>query len=170
MTATTEPNTVDQRALTGSLWAWLAFATGAAYTAISLYWALGGTWLLATVSASLADDDVRTSTALVATIWAAVVVKAAASVLPLAALRAPQPTLRRLLRRLAWVQAVILIGYGGVLTVAGLLVQAGAINTPADADRRALAWHAYLWDPWFLLWGVLVLATLRHSRCPREHN
>jgi len=32
------------------------------------------------------------------------------------------------------------------------------------ADHRALAWHAYLWDPWFLVWGVLVTAALLRSR------
>ena len=25
------------------------------------------------------------------------------------------------------------------------------------ADRRALLWHVVLWDPWFLLWGLLLL-------------
>jgi hypothetical protein len=37
----------------------------------------------------------------------------------------------------------------------------------AGADHRALAWHAYLWDPWFLLWGVLVTAALVRSRLSR---
>jgi hypothetical protein len=31
----------------------------------------------------------------------------------------------------------------------------------ATADHRALAWHAYLWDPWFLIWGLLVVGALR---------
>ncbi len=55
---------------------------------------------------------------------------------------------------------------GLVLTAAGLLVQSGAIAPAAGADRRALAWHAYLWDPWFLLWGALVAAVLLRSRPP----
>ena len=38
------------------------------------------------------------------------------------------------------------------------------IGTPANADHRALAWHAYLWDPWFLVWGLLVTAALLRSR------
>jgi hypothetical protein len=46
----------------------------------------------------------------------------------------------------------------------GLLVQAGLIGTPGGADHRALAWHAYLWDPGFLVWGVLVTAALLRSR------
>ena len=70
------------------------------------------------------------------------------------------------MRALAWLEAAILTIYGLVLTTAGLLVQSGAIAPAASADRRALAWHAYLWDPWFLLWGALVTAALARSRQP----
>ena len=58
----------------------------------------------------------------------------------------------------------ILILYGGVLTAAGLLVQGGVIASGAHADHRALAWHAYLWDPLFLGWGLLVLMVLATTR------
>ena len=70
----------------------------------------------------------------------------------------------RLLRILMWLEAAILILYGGVLTAAGLLVQSGVIASGADADQRALAWHAYLWDPLFLGWGLLVLVVLATTR------
>ena len=70
---------------------------------------------------------------------------------------------RRPVRAVTWAEAVILTGYGFVLTVVGLLVQAGAIQPVAHADHRALEWHAYLWDPWFLIWGILVLIALRQS-------
>ena len=63
-----------------------------------------------------------------------------------------------------WLEAAILILYGGVLTAAGLLVQSGVIASGADADQRALAWHAYLWDPLFLGWGLLVLVALATTR------
>ena len=46
----------------------------------------------------------------------------------------------------------------------GLLVQGGVIGSGADADQRALAWHAYLWDPWFLGWGLLILVVLVTTR------
>jgi hypothetical protein len=68
---------------------------------------------------------------------------------------------------LAWAEAGILTIYGLVLSGAGWLEQSGAIGPAAGADHRALAWHAYLWDPWFLLWGVLVTAALVRSRQPR---
>ena len=56
--------------------------------------------------------------------------------------------------------------YGLVLMSAGLLVQSGVIAASPDADHLALAWHAYLWDPWFLLWGLLVAAGLLATRGP----
>jgi hypothetical protein len=40
-------------------------------------------------------------------------------------------------------------------------VQAHLIHASATADHRALAWHAYLWDPRFLIWGLLVVGALR---------
>ena len=59
---------------------------------------------------------------------------------------------------------MILTGYGLVLTVAGLLVQTDVVRAAANADHRALRWHAYLWDPWFLVWGILVVVALMRSR------
>ena len=65
---------------------------------------------------------------------------------------------------LAWIEAGILTVYGLVLTVIGMLVQAGAIHPSAGADHRASAWHAHLWDPWFLIWGLLVAIALWRAR------
>jgi len=38
------------------------------------------------------------------------------------------------------------------------------IASSASAGHRALAWHPYLWDPWFLVWGLLVTAALLRTR------
>jgi hypothetical protein len=148
--------------------AWAACACGLAYAAISLYWALGGSWLLATVGASLAGTS---SAAVKFAVWAAVALKAIAAFLPLVAigaLRRPPQGWERWLRRLTWLEALILTAYGLVLTATGLLVQSGVIAPPGHVDHRALRWHAYLWDPWFLVWGLLVTTTLVQSRRRRE--
>ena len=111
--------------------------------------------------------------ATVAAVRAAAVLKAVAAMIPAlycrlsaSRLRADRPPGRRLrlLRILMWLEAAILTLYGGVLTVIGLLVQGGVIGSGADADQRALAWHAYLWDPWFLGWGLLILVVLVTTR------
>ena len=148
--------------------AWAAFAVGLLYAAVSLYWGLGGSWLLDTVGASLTQAGRSASALVVIAVWCAVGLKLIASVLPLSAAGAVAPgsllRWRRRIRALTWIEAAILTIYGLIWTAAGLLVQAGVIATSASADHRALAWHAYLWDPWFLVWGVLVTAALLRSR------
>jgi hypothetical protein len=147
--------------------AWAAFAVGLLYTAISVYWGLGGSWLLDTVGASLTQPGRSASALVVLAVWCAVGLKLIAAVLPLPAVDAVapgSPARRRLTRALTWIEAAILVLYGLILTAIGLLVQAGVIGTSASADHRALEWHAYLWDPWFLVWGLLVTAALLRSR------
>jgi hypothetical protein len=129
-----------------------------------MYWALGGSWLLGTVGASLAGTS---SAAVKFAVWAAVALKAIAAFLPLLAIGAlhrPPRWWVRWLRRLTWIEALILTAYGLLLTATGLLVQSGVIAPPGNADHRAPRWHAYLWDPWFLVWGLLVTTALVRCR------
>jgi Protein of unknown function (DUF3995) len=150
-----------------------ACSAGLAYAAVSVYWALGGTWLLDTVGGTLEQQGRTGNPGIILAVCAATVLKVIGAIMPLAAVGVTpgQATIagRRQVRVrvLAWLEAAILTIYGLVLTAAGLLVQSGAIAPAASADRRALAWHAYLWDPWFLLWGALVTAALVRSRQPR---
>ena len=147
----------------GTRVAMAALAVGLLYAGISAYWGAGGTWLLDTVGNSLTNGG-HGNTALIA-VWAAAGLKVAAALLPLLACRhATRRGHRRAVRALAWAEAAVLTGYGAVLTTGGLLVQAGVIPTPGTADHRALAWHAYLWDPWFLVWGLLVAASIIAAR------
>jgi Protein of unknown function (DUF3995) len=159
-------NRADARAL-GLGAAWAAFAVGLLYAAVSVYWGLGGGWLLDTVGASLTQAARSASALVVLAVWCAVGLKMIAAVLPplaVGAVARGSLRRRRLTRALAWVEAAILTCYGLIWTAVGLLVQAGLIGTSANADHRALAWHAYLWDPWFLVWGLLVTAALLRSR------
>lgn len=141
-----------------------AAVVGGAFTAVSLYWAFGGTALLDTVGGALEAQGRAGGVGIFAVVWMSVVLKAVASVLPLLAVTARGGAARQWMRRAGWAAGGILTGYGAVLTGGGLLVVSGVIATSADADLRAIRWHAYLWDPWFLVWGVLVLATLARSR------
>ena len=120
----------------------LALVVGLLYAAISVYWGLGGTWLLSTVGGALEKQGRAGNAGVLFVVWAAVALKVIAAVLPLVALRRQiSPAWDRAIWGLAWIEAAILIIYGLVLTVAGLLVQAGVIHPSATADHRALAWH-----------------------------
>ncbi len=135
----------------------------AASALISAYWAAGGTGLLDTVGGPIArwgrhrGVQVRLALALI------VALKLIVARLPVAAM-CPR---RRSIRRLAWLEAIVLTAYGGLLTDAGLAIQPGLLRAGLKPDWTALDWHVYLWDPWFLVAGVLLLAALRAPRPAR---
>jgi hypothetical protein len=139
----------------------VALVVGLAYAAVSANWGAGGTWLLDTVGGTFERWGRSRGAGVLAVLWAVVVAKVVAAVLPLLALYSLGPTsTRRAVRRLAWADGLILTVYGSVLTAAGLAIQTGVVRAASHADHRALAWHAYLWDPWFLAWGLLVIVAL----------
>jgi hypothetical protein len=67
------------------------------------------------------------------------------------------------------VVSALLITWGAVNVLAGALVLAGAISPAAGLDERALRWHVFVWDMWFLIWGTalaLALVGFRHTSGP----
>ena len=136
----------------------IAAGLGAASAAMSAYWALGGTALLDTVGGEIERWGRERSAGVVATLWLITVAKLVGAVAPLVLVgigagRLPAWTRAQPMRVLGWIVAIGLSAYGGVLTVVGLIVETGVIEAADDADERAIAWHAFFWDPWFALWG-----------------
>ena len=147
----------------------IAASLGAASAAMSAYWALGGTALLDTVGGEIERWGRERSASVVATLWLITVAKLVGAVAPLVlvgvgARRLPPWTRAEPMRVLGWIVAIGLTAYGGVLTVVGLLVEAGVIDAADDADERAIAWHAFFWDPWFVMWGVAFTVAMWRSR------
>jgi hypothetical protein len=145
---------------------WLSAAAlaGGVHAAFSLYWALGGGWLLDTVgqwAVRLASESpARTATVL----GLVALVKASGAVLPLAwAAGRLRPDV--LWRRLFLAGAVVLVCYGALNVTVSWAVLSGALPTSGGVDRRAQLGHAALWDPLFLVWGLCLLIGVRsHSR------
>jgi hypothetical protein len=144
---------------------------GLLYATVSAYWVLGGTVLLDTLGGSLERQARAGTSAAVAAGSTAAVLKVLVGGLPLAVVLGSASHRRgRAIRALAWICSLALTGYGLVLTTVGLLVQASIISTSRTTERRALRWHAYLWDPWFLIWGAFAtLALLRARRSGPVH-
>ena len=104
---------------------------------------------------------------MIALVWATAMLKVLAAMLGLLAVvghRPPDARPRRLARRVACAVALILVLYGEVLSITGWLIQLDVVSATANADHQALRWRAYLWDPWFLVWGLLLAAGLASSR------
>ena len=161
-----------QRTTTRSV-AWAAAAAyaagilGISYAGVSAYWGAGGTGLLETIGGSLEREGRAGTAGILVVVWITVALKLAASTIGVLAVVPPRWLSGRkytLTRRAAWLAATVLMVYGGVLTLIGLLVQADILHRSANADQTALRWHAFLWDPWFLLWGLLLAAALVLSR------
>lgn len=137
----------------------LAGVLGTLHAAVSLYWGAGGQWLLETLGRRLTE-------AFAGWEWVLLpvgLVKLAAAWVPLLAARAGWP-LRRLTRGACWLGAAVLVVWGGLNTVVGNLVLAGAIVPDGGFDRPGMVGHAFLWDPLFLAWGLALLVGLWGSR------
>ena len=128
--------------------------------AISAYWAAGGTGLLDTVGGTIERWGREGGTGVRLAMIVVVTLKLLGAWLPV---RAVHPDCSRTIRRLAWLEAAILIIYGGVLTATELAAQVGLIAPGPHPDWKALHWHTYLWDPWFLIVGLLTWAALRST-------
>ena len=141
----------------------LAFASAA----VSCYWTAGGTVLLDTVGGAIEELARERSLGAVVLGAATVALKVVAGVLALALLHPPAGAFRRRVLILAnGVASAILCLWGGINVVVGALVLGGAVSPSGDIDRYALRWHVFLWDLWFLVWGValaLAVAAIRQT-------
>lgn len=148
----------------------VALLLGVLYAAVSAYWGSGGTALLDTVGGAFQRAGRTGGAGLIAVVWVTVLLKLLAAILGFVAV-VGRPRLaaarRRLVQRPAWAAALMLILYGGALSITGWLVQLGVVSAAANADQKALRWHAFLWDPWFLVWGLLLAVGLVRSRRSR---
>lgn len=152
--------------------AWAAYAAGALaflHATVSFYWAAGGTAGLSTIGGTLEELGRAREPAMIALLWLTGLLKFAAGLLALALARPwGRAFPRQLLLIAAWSGAILLTTYGGVLTLGGVLLLTGVIPASGTADWTAIRWHTFLWDPWFLLWGILLAtAALQYGREPR---
>lgn len=150
--------------------AWCAALLGCGHAAFTAYWALGGSALLHTIGGEVERWGRQRSGPVVVALWLIAIAKVVIGIVPLAVRRlgdgprSIDPTVVRRARLFGWAAGLGLSVYGGVLTVAGLLVEIGVIDAAPDADRVALSWHTYLWDPWFAVWGTAITVVMWRTR------
>jgi len=141
-----------------------------AFAAPSFYWAAGGRVGAGTIGPAIESLALARDPAFVTLLWVTGVLKLLAAVLALMlvvpGLRGPLPP--RLVGSAGWTAAVVLLGYGIANLVQHLLMWTGPIPVPAGLGTAALRWHLALWDPVWIIGGVLfTLAAVEHSRSAR---
>lgn len=141
----------------------VACAAGLVHAAFSVYWALGGRWLLPTVGEWAVTAVVDSPIGAGVLLGAVGLGKALAALVPVGVA----------FHRLPWVGfwrvvcgigGTLLVAYGGVNVVVSVAVLAGFIRPEGGYDESAMIGHAFLWDPLFLIWGTALLAWLVLSR------
>jgi Protein of unknown function (DUF3995) len=145
------------RRAVGTVAAYAAAVVAFAYALVSLYWALGGHALVATVGGYVEHLARRGGALPVLVALAAAAAKAVGGLLALALVR---PWGRVIPRRWLLIgssaASVLLVGYGGLNVLAGALVLLDVIHPAGQVDRTALRWHVGVWDLWFMVWGILL--------------
>jgi hypothetical protein len=156
----------SSRATAATVTAYAAAVAAFAYALVSAYWALGGRGLISTVGGYVTQFAYQRGAAPVLLALGAAAAKAAGGLLALALVR---PWGRVIPRR--WLlsgsagASALLVVYGGLYVLLGVLVLSGVIHPAGSVDRTALRWHARVWDLWFLVWGILLaLATAGYWR------
>lgn len=141
------------------IWAFL-------FAALSFYWALGGRAGAETLGTAFTDPTVVSDPGFVAFLWITAVLKALLGVLALAWV---QPWGNRLPRHLVrfgvWSVGILLTLYGVALMLQHTLMVTGSSPIPQSIGSiEAVRWHLFLWDPVWLLGGLLFLTAAIATR------
>ncbi len=132
---------------------------------VSVYWGLGGRWLIDTVGGAIERIANRGGAAPVLLALGAAAAKVIAGFVALLLTIRPRSLKERRLvlslnRLIAWIVTL----YGFVQVIAGSLVLTGGIHATPTTDVHALRWHVFVWDLWFLVWGLANLRAAKRYR------
>lgn len=147
----------------GKAFAWMALGLGLGHAAFSFYWAVGGTWLLDTVGQWAVEAQRETPGLALAVLLSITAVKVAAAIVPVAA-EYRKLNHRRFWRAICWIGGLRIAIYGAFNTVVALAVLARVIQPVGGYDTRSMIGHAFIWGPWFFLWGAALVTSLIFTR------
>lgn len=141
---------------------WIAYAAAAwafLFAAVSFYWGLGGRLGASTLGPAIlaaATDPWFVALGL----WGAGVVKLVGGLVALALV---QPWGRFfpqiLLRTAAWIGGGFALLYGVALYIQHTLMVGGTLALPSGLGPTAARWHLVIWDPWWIVGGILFVIT-----------
>ena len=154
----------------GSRWAgYAACAWALLFSGQSFYYAAGGTAGADTWTRAIAEPVAARDPTWIALLWATGAAKVLIGLLALALGRPRGGGIpRRPLLLAGWGAGALLALYGGANGVQHGLMVAGVIRIPEGLGRTAALWHLFLWDPYWLVGGILfVVAARRYRRASR---
>jgi len=143
-----------------------ACVLGLSFTVFNVYWALGGRQWIDTVF-PFADEAAIAANFPLWVQWSAIILKVWAALFGLVVtplfVRVFGRRLLRMARLGAWVAACWLTFWGFTQTLFFLLLKFRLFDVDYWNDERVVNWHTFLWDPWFLIWGICLILALKLS-------
>jgi Protein of unknown function (DUF3995) len=151
--------TVGARARYATWAAYAACAWAFAFAALSFYWAAGGTAGAETIGEAVTKPVLAREPGWIALLWATGALKALGGLLALALVQPWGRVIPRWMRlTAAWGAGALMFLYGGASMVQFSLMSAGVLSVPASVGTTAVRWHLLLWEPWWMLGGLLFMA------------
>lgn len=148
-----------------SIPAWLTFWWGTLFGLWNLSWSLGGEVGLDLLAESLQEDARAGETSLLIVNTVGGLGKIAIGLLALGTISAWGRLIPRTLHLgLLYVGGVLLILYGGANWTQMLLAETGAIAVPESVGESQVRWYLILWEPLWLVGGVLMILTAEAYR------
>jgi hypothetical protein len=142
-----------------------ACAWSVLFAAISFYWASGGDAGVGALAQSIQELARKRDALFVAEVWATGALKLLAGVMALALVRPWGGIVPgRLLRIAVWAIGAILVLYGGSNLIQNVLIEAGVMGVPASMGAQAVRWYLFLWEPYWVLGGLLFLGAAWSTR------
>jgi hypothetical protein len=140
------------------------------FAAISFYWAAGGTAGGDTIGPAI--TGMAHDPAFIAVLWGTGALKVMGGLLALALVQSWGRLLPRwALLSTAWGGGILMALYGGASWVQEGLMVFGVIRIPAGLGHTAALWHVVLWDPWWLLGGILfIIAAWSYRRSTSDQG
>jgi hypothetical protein len=129
------------------------------FALISFYWGIGGTIGLETLGEGIKAQALAGDPEILLVNWIGVFGKVLIGLLALAAGRRwLLPRLNHGLRLGLWIAGGLLALYGSLNLVQHILMLTGIAPIARSlGSLAAVRWHLFLWDPWWLLGGILFL-------------
>ena len=149
---------------------WGAFLWSSLFGLASLYWAAGGTVGISTLAQSIQDAAHDDDAAMLTMTWITGVLKIMGGLLALMAIRPiGDGRIRTVLLVLLWGVGALYTLYGLLGFIEKLLMALGILDVPSGLGEGAVIWYLLLWEPFWILGGVLFLLTaLRFGRIARN--
>lgn len=140
--------------------AYIAAMWALAFALMSFYWAAGGTLGANTLATGIANLSEKRDFWFVAILWLTGALKLLGTFIAVKLAHPPFPLLPyRLSRLAAWLGGSFMILYGGANLTVRAIMAVRLLGTPDSMHSTAARWHLLLWDPWWLLGGLLFVSS-----------